>query len=128
MINERKNFPAVAPMPSGCFADRFTSIALRGLAVILVILVSAPFWLLGTALLMLLGAARPFIVFPLGGAALGAVFAGVWFAATGAWGDALQAGMLALVAGGLLAAYGAVFDRFKPDDLPEASPPWWWYV
>lgn len=128
MIHDRKNLPAFSPMPCGCLADRVIFMALRGLVLILVFLVSAPFWLLGTAFLMVLGAARPLIVYPLGGAALGAVFAGVWFAATGAWGDALQAVMLALAASALLAAYGAVFDRVKPNDLPEASPPWWWYV
>jgi hypothetical protein len=124
MFNERAKRPFISGTPFSRRADRVWPPILTGL----ILIVTAPLWLLGIAVLFVLGVARPLIIYPLGFAAFGALFASVWFAATGAWFDALQAAMLALIASGLLAAYGALFDRFKLQDSREAAPPWWWYV
>jgi hypothetical protein len=93
-----------------------------------ILIVTAPLWLLWMVVVVVLIVARPFIVYPLTFATLGGAVAGAWFAYTGAWSDAAQAALVAVIAGGLLAAYVAFAERIDPDAMrPTLDPPWWWY-
>ena len=113
---------------AGRLASRLADRAGQLVLAVLVLAVTAPLWLLWAAMVVVLVAARPFIFYPLALATLGGLVAGAWFAHAGAWTDAAQAGVVAVIAGGLLAAYGAVADCFDSPELRQTlDPPWWWY-
>jgi hypothetical protein len=83
-------------------------------------------WLLASAVLIV---ARPFIVFLLGFATLGGAGFGAYFALTGQWSNATQAGLIAGLSGAVLAAYVAFMDHIgigvgATDYF--RYPPWWW--
>ena len=116
MNNQRFSRPVVR------LADRAGQLFTTGL----ILMVTAPLWLLWIALILVLNMARPLIVYPLGFAVFGGLFAGLWFAYYRFWTDAAQAGLVILISGGLLMLYGAFFDRFKSDERGRPFyRPWW---
>jgi hypothetical protein len=116
--------------------DRASGRLLRCLGCFLAGLVRLTAWIIlsvtarviGMIAVLVLRIGRPFILWPLTGGMYGAAGAGVVFACSGAWFDALQAALAALIAGALVAAYAALAEHLDADFFrPQATPPWWWY-
>jgi hypothetical protein len=106
-------------------AHRAGRLALRALWLIATIPLSIV-WFLAVLLLPI---SKMFIQIPLGLCVFGGFFAALMFGLSKAWGDALQAGLLGLLASLLLGLYTALAERIDPAfGRPTPLPPWWWYV
>ncbi len=97
------------------------------LVTVVVLIVTTPLWLLWGIVVTVLIVSRPFIVYPLALATLGGAFASAWFAYSGAWMDAAQAAVAAVISCGLFMAYVAFTDHIGFTDVrpPPYPPPWW---
>lgn len=122
MNNRLLNHPALRVPASGIVA--VAGLCLAYPARLLVLVVSMALWLVAVLILRLL---RPFVVTLLLLAIVGGIGAGLVFAYSHHWQDAMQATLITILCAVVFIAYCTLLSVVDEDHFKSNVPTWWWF-